>query len=139
VLPRCRRHPSHSGGDGSRRLLQANASSGISILSNSQQKFSVADANYQGGKAIIHIIDGVLVPKSLVEQFNLTSVPGASAANVMPTETPKEPAAAAGDARGSAATAATAAPAASPRPRSSAGAAAATLLAVPTLLAVLML
>jgi hypothetical protein len=123
--------PNHSGADGSRRLLQ---DAPISIKSNTGQKFAVSASNVQGGASIIHVIDGVLIPKSMAEAFNLTTVPGATAESMAAAET-EAPTAEAPNATVAAPAGATPPPA----PKSSAGTAVATLLALPTLLAVLML
>lgn len=133
-----------------RRLLQADdepAAPAWAIRSNTNQTVPIQDADYQGGKAIIHIIDGVLIPDSLAKNFSLTDIPGAS------NETMEEPAAAgandtepagagptaAGAGPGPVDAAATPSPSPSPAPKSSAATAVVSLLAVPTLLAVLML
>lgn len=134
-----------------RRLLQADeeAAPSWAIRSNTNQTVPILDANYQGGKAIIHVIDGVLIPDSLAKNFSLTDIPGAS------NETVEEPAAtgandtepagagpaAAGAGPGPVDAAATPSPSPSPKPapKSSAATAVVSLLAVPTLLAVLML
>jgi len=144
-----------------RRLLQVdeepavNASSSASaatwaIRSNTNQTVPIQDVNYQGGKAIIHIIDGVLIPDSLAKNFSLTDIPGASNETLAEAPAPgandtaAEPAAAGGDNRtgpGPVDASVTKGPSPSPAPapKSSAGTVVASLLAVPTLLAVLML
>jgi len=135
-----------------RRLLQADeepAAPAWAIRSNTNQTVPIEDANYQGGKAIIHVIDGVLIPDSLAKNFSLTDIPGAS------NETVEEPAAAgandtepagagptaagAGPGPVDAAATPSPSPSPSPAPKSSAATAVVSLLAVPTLLAVLML
>lgn len=85
----------------------------------------------QGGKAILHVIDGVLIPKSLVEKLNLTSLPGATA----------EPGAeGAGAAKSKATKGEGATPGSSPAPKAKSSAAmAATTLLAPALLALLVL
>jgi hypothetical protein len=90
------------------------------------------------------VIDGVLIPASLANDYNMTDIPGAS------NDTMEEPAAGADNdtvlepptastTRSGAADTTAPAPSPAPQPKSSAGAAVASLLAVPTLLAVLML
>jgi uncharacterized surface protein with fasciclin (FAS1) repeats len=127
---------------GARHLLQAKES--VFIRSNTNQTVPVVDGPYQGGKAIIHVIDGVLIPASLANDYNMTDIPGAS------NDTMEEPAAGADNdtvlepptastTRSGAADTTAPAPSPAPQPKSSAGAAVASLLAVPTLLAVLML
>lgn len=125
-----------------RRLLQAEDAS-FFVKTNSNQSVAITDANYQGGKAIIHIVDGVLIPASLAGNYSLTDIPGASNATAEETTeldaagaNATEPSANATSAAGGAAAPA---PAPTPAPKSSAGAAVATLLAAPALLAVLML
>lgn len=85
----------------------------------------------QGGKCIIHVIDGVLVPQALLDQYNITNtaqLPGVEATN-----------ATTGAAAGSTSRDVTSSPATSAPAKSSAATAAAALLAVPALLAAVML
>jgi hypothetical protein len=89
------------------------------------------------------VIDGVLIPASLAANYSMTDIPGAS------NETVEEPAAgadnetvlepAANSTRAGAADTTEPAPSPAPKAKSSAAAAVASLLAMPTLLAVLML
>lgn len=90
----------------------------------------------------IQVIDGVLIPASLAANYSMTDIPGAS------NDTTAEPADAdnataleptATGTRAGAADTTAPGPSPAPKPKSSAGAAVASLLAVPTLLAVLML
>lgn len=132
-------------GTGGRRLLQAEDAS-LFIKTDSNQSVPITDANYQGGKAIIHIIDGVLIPASLAGNYSLADIPGASNATSEETAAEPdtvganetEPATAAND-TSAAGGAGAPAPAPAPAPKSSAGTAVAALLAAPALLAVLML
>jgi uncharacterized surface protein with fasciclin (FAS1) repeats len=127
-----------------RRLLQANES--VFIQSNTNQTAAVLDANYQGGKAIIHVIDGVLIPESFAAAYGLQDIPGAANVTADANATAEEPAGGAGNDTATAKDGAAkkgdaAAPASSPKPapKSAAGIAAAALLGVPALLAALML
>lgn len=109
---------------GSRRLLQAKA---FFINSDSNQQAKIVDGNIQGGKSMIHIIDAVLVPESLIKNYNLSTeglpgvVPGKALSATPATESKSVEA-----------------PAAAPAAKSSAVKAVAALLAVPALLAALM-
>lgn len=60
-----------------RRLLQADAPE---IMINDYAK--VVDTDLHGGKAIIHIIDHVLVPSLLTDVFNVTELNETTAVNV---------------------------------------------------------
>jgi uncharacterized surface protein with fasciclin (FAS1) repeats len=121
---------------GRRHLLQA-ADSWF-IRTNTNQSVAITDTNYQGGKAIIHVIDGVLIPASLAANYSLADVPGAT--NITAEETTAaEPTGAATGTKGPAEAPATTTPPSSPPSKSSAGTVAAALLAAPVLLAVIML
>lgn len=80
-------------------------------------------------------MDGVAIPDGLAQNYSMTGIPGAG------NETVEEPAGADNEtsAEANATTPGAPAPAPAPAPKSSAGVAVASLLAVPTLLAVLLL
>eukprot|EP00879_Flechtneria_rotunda_P026622 GHRR01028398.1.p1 GENE.GHRR01028398.1~~GHRR01028398.1.p1 ORF type:complete len:296 (+),score=112.78 GHRR01028398.1:467-1354(+) len=56
-----------------RRLSQAGADPVYYINSNSGQAIRVVQPNIQGGKSVLHVIDGVLVPQALLTQFNISA------------------------------------------------------------------
>jgi uncharacterized surface protein with fasciclin (FAS1) repeats len=78
-------------GASARKLLQnvnvsaasataANASYRILNDANPQQTWEVVQPNIQGGSSIIHVINGVLIPRSLLQAANISanSLPGAN-------------------------------------------------------------
>lgn len=107
---------------GARRLLQLSNET-FFISTDSNQKVGIQSGNIQGGRSILHVIDGVLVPRALLEQYNISTagLPGFSAdlanstlANSTAAVLPATPA------------------------KSAAGATAAALLSIPALLALLL-
>lgn len=122
---------------GARHLLQDDSVLAF-IRSNTNQTIPIQDANYKAGRAVLHVIDGVLIPDSLAQNYSMTDIPGASnetleEAPTADNETAVEPA---GNATNATAAGTTEKPATAAK--SAAGMAVATLLALPALL-VLML